>query len=79
MTRMAQRPLMFTVEHQEEFDNESETYEGWFILRANGREVYRHTASLSSDTDDAEEWAANLFFTVIDAALKAQPRKTKPS
>jgi hypothetical protein len=72
MVQMMQRPLMFTVEVQEEWNDDEHIVEARFMLRANGREVYRQETSLSSDTDDAEEWAAHLLFTVIGAALQAE-------
>ena len=67
-----ERPLILTVEHQEEWSGRQETLEASFVLRANGHEVHRGWASVSSDTNDAEEWAAKLLSTVIEAALQAE-------
>lgn len=62
---MTQRPLMLTVEYEEDWHPEDQTFEGWSILRINGHEIHREPIMLGRDLDDMEQWAVDLLREII--------------
>jgi hypothetical protein len=57
----AARPLSYTVEVTDEWDEEYEQLQSYFVLRLNGYEIMRDKASSSATLDDAEAWAATVL------------------
>ena len=63
---MKLRPLIFTAEHEEIWDDDN-AYQFWNILKLNGREVFREKVSAA---DDAEEWAVSLFAHLMEPPIR---------